>query len=398
MAEPFAAFVPLAGATLIMPKHIWSTVDAVDKYQNPNPVGSGPFVYKEFKPRAYLDVVKNDAYWRGPVNIDEVVVQVFANQEAEVMALKKGDLDVIPDLSGSESLIPPLVADQNVKVLIDRWPHIMYIALNYRKYPLNVKEFRQAIDLAVDRKAIVQDALAGYGELPLMGYVPPVVTKWADPKLTWRGLEMTEEQRIKDANALLDGLGFTKGPDGVRQTKDGKKLEFTISCITYPSYVRASETIKDNLQKIGIKLNVSVSDPETLYGGIIYSGKRPNDWDLLVHGSTMSPDPDHFAREWAPEPPTPWDNAPAFGWENQELQTLLKQSRREMDETKRLQMVQKAQELFADQLVVITLAHRFHPAAYRTDKFEGWNPEQINYGGMFHPLGSIVNLISLRPK
>ena len=69
-----------------------------------------------------------------------------------------------------------------------------------------------------------------------------------------------------------------------------------------------------------------------------------------------------------------------------------------MDDAKRVEEIKQAQQLFADKLVVITLAHREHPAAYRTDKFSGWNPLPIAYGGMVHPLACIVNLISLMPK
>jgi hypothetical protein len=69
-----------------------------------------------------------------------------------------------------------------------------------------------------------------------------------------------------------------------------------------------------------------------------------------------------------------------------------------MNEDRRWEMIQRAQELFADELVVITLGHRSHVAAHRTDRFKGWNPEPVNYGGMMHPLGSIVNLLSLEPN
>jgi peptide/nickel transport system substrate-binding protein len=396
LAEPLAAFASLAGGTLIMPKHIWESVPDVAKAENATPVGSGPFVFKEFKARAYLDVTKNPDYWQGPVNVDEVIVQVFSNMEAEVMALKQGDLDVMPDLSGSEALIPALISDSNVKVLIDKWPHILYLAPNYRVPALANLEVRKAMDLAIDRSAILNTALAGYGEMPLMGYVPPVVTKWADTSLTWKGLDLSGEQRVKDANAILDAAGFKAGADGVRVGADGKKLEFTVRCITYPSYVRASELIKEDLSKIGIKISVEVSDPETLYGGLIYSGEGGDKWELLVHGSTMTPDPDNFAREYAPDTPQPWDNATAFGISSPALQTLLKQSRREMDETKRIEQVKQAEKMFADELVVISLAHRFHPAAYRTDRFTGWNPEPVAYGGMVHPLASILNLISIK--
>jgi peptide/nickel transport system substrate-binding protein len=209
---------------------------------------------------------------------------------------------------------------------------------------------------------------------------------------------MSDAKRIETANALLDELGFPRGEDGIRLGPEGKPLSFTISSLTYPSYIRASELIKESLAEVGIDARVAVSDPETLYGGIVFSGKRPLDWELLVHGSMMNPDPDHFAREFAPEPPNPWDNASAFGWKNEEIQSLLRASRKEMNEARRLEMVMRAQELFAEELPVITLGHRMHPAAYRTDKFTGWTHHPVHYGGMVHPLGSIMNLLSLAPK
>ena len=398
MKKPFAAFLPLAGGTLIMPEHIWSNVGKIDLYKNTNPVGSGPYLYKQFQPRSHILLTKNANYWKSDIKVDRVIIRIYQNLEAEVVALKKGELDVMPDLGGSESLIPVLLKDGQVNTLIEKWPHILYLAPNHRIPPIGNKQFRKAIDIALDKELILKTALAGYGELPLMGYVPPLVTKWANTDVSWRGLNMTGEQRIQEANAILDNLRYKRGDDDVRVTPDGKRLAFTVRCITYPSYIRTAGIVKDNLKKIGIEMDVKVSDPETLYGGLVYSGKRPNGWEFMVHGSTMQPDPDHFAKEFAPDPPNPWDNSVAFGWVNQEIQSLLQQSRAEMDEGKRQDMIQKVQKLFADELPVITLGHRFHLSAHRTDKFTGWNPAKIVYGGMNFPLGSIVNIISLSPR
>lgn len=398
MKQAFAAFLPNAGGTIIMPKHIWSKVGKIDTYKNSNPVGSGPFIYKKYQPRSHLYLVKNQNYWKRKIGVDAVIIKIFMNTEAAVVALKKGELDIMPDLSGNESLIPALMGDRHIRVVVDQWPHNLYIAPNHRIYPLNIKEFRQAIDMVVDKKSILKTALAGYGEAPLMGYVPPLVTKWANSKLVWKGINMQDKDRLAKANAILDGLGFKKGSDGIRTLKDGKKLELTIRCMTYPSYIRTSQMIKENLGQVGIKANVLVSDPQTLYGDIIYSGKKTKDWQMLVHGSTMNPDPDHFAREFAPDNPNPWDNATAFGYKNDKVQKLLRQSRREMNKQKRWNLIQKSQEFFAEDLAVITLGHRYHPAVYRTDKFKGWNAKPINYGAMLHPLGSIVNISNLSRK
>ncbi|MBW1997878.1 MAG: hypothetical protein JRJ29_07920, partial [Deltaproteobacteria bacterium] len=175
-------------------------------------------------------------------------------------------------------------------------------------------------------------------------------------------------------------------------------LEFRLRVVTASSYIRACEIIKENLEEIGIKVNIRVTEPRSLYSAFIYSQKHDYDWDLFVHGSNMSPDPDHFARTWATIPPGRWTNNGAFGWKHEALQTLLDRSRREMDEKKRWEMIQRAQEMFADELVVIMLAHKHVASAYRTDKFVGWKPTQVMYGAMYHSLLALPNILSLRPK
>jgi ABC-type transport system substrate-binding protein len=71
---------------------------------------------------------------------------------------------------------------------------------------------------------------------------------------------------------------------------------------------------------------------------------------------------------------------------------------KEMDENKRMEMVKKAQEILADDLPTITICHPKSAYAYRTDKFTGWNNVPINYGAMYYPSVSIINLISLKMK
>lgn len=398
MTQPHADFLRVAGATLVMPKHIWSKIEQIDKSENPSPVGSGPFLFKEFQPNAFLQLVKNPNYWQGAPKFDELIIKIITNPSAAVMALKKGEIDIIPDMTGSENLVPALLTDPNVKVSIDKWFQTFYLAPNHRIAPLNNKALRHAISLAIDREQIVTAALNGYAELPQMGYVPPALTKWAHPNLVWEGMGLSEEERLAKANALLDEQGFAKGSDGIRQTKDGKRLAFVIRTLSsYPAYVRAAGLIKDSLNKIGIEISVTAMEVGALIPGMIFSGKNQLDWDFYLAGSNL-PGIDRFQREYAPENPTRWECGPAFGWNNPDVVALLQQSRVEMNEEKRIEILRKAQEGFADDLAVIPLAHRYHVTAYRIDKFTGWQMEKIAYGNMFHPLASSLNLLALQPK
>jgi peptide/nickel transport system substrate-binding protein len=239
------------------------------------------------------------------------------------------------------------------------------------------KQFRQALDYAAPKEKIVNVALAGYGELPLMGYFAPVVKTYANTNCTWKALNMEEGARLQKANALLDGIGWKMGPDGVRVTDDGTKLHYSIKTMNDPAFIRTAEMLKDSWAKIGVKIDVVVLDRRTLYGGTVYGGKSTKDWDFLLHRSVVRPDPDHLAREYAPEPPQSWYNATAFAWENDPMQIILKRSRREMDPVKRVMMMKKFQEMFAEELVVIPLAHKYMGYAYRTDRFVSTNNASV---------------------
>lgn len=398
LKSPSPGFLAMAGATLIVPEHILSKVDKLDTYQNPNPVGSGPYLFKEYKQKSHIDLVKNSKYWQGAPKIDEILLRDFGGPENAVLPFLKGDVDILPEMSGQETLVPQLLANKDVKVSIDKWPNIWYIAPNYRKYPLDNLDVRKAMDIALDKQELISVCLSGYADLPLMGYFPPVNTKWANTSLTWKGLGMKQEDRIKQANSILDGLGFMKGADGVRVTDKNTRMEFTIMCLAqYPSYVRACEMIQKYYSQIGIKLNVETKDPNTLFGDIVFSDKGGDKWDLLLHGSTPGTDPSDFAYEYAPDTKDAFFNGNAFGWKDDKLQALMRSTETEMDETKRLEEVKQIQQMFADELVVLTIGHRNHIAAYRTDKYTGWNPTNISYGSMIHPLMSIQNILSLEP-
>ena len=391
--ETLAAFPSTAGQMLIVPKQRWANVGDVTKYNNPSPLGTGPFKFKEFKPRTYLALEKNENYWQGPSDIDELVVRVFSNMQAEIQALQKGEVDFIPDLAGVENLLRRVSADKNVQVEMQMTNNTFYVASNYRRAPLKNKQLRHALDWAAPKERIVTIALAGYGDLPLMGYFAPVVKKWANPDVKWEGRNTEEETRIKKANEILDNLGWKRGPDGVRVTTDGTKLEYRIKCMNDPAFIRTAEMVKDNWAKIGVKLNVQVHDRRTLYGGIVFGGKSTKDWDFLLHRSVLRPDPDHIAREYAPEPPQSWYNATAFAWENDEMQTILKKSRREMNEAKRIAMIKKFQEMFADEIVVVPLAHKHMGFAYRTDRFVNTNKFDV-YTSMI----PLVNVVGMKLK
>jgi peptide/nickel transport system substrate-binding protein len=400
--EPIGAFLSGAGAVFIMPKHVWSKIDDPAAVKEPNYLGSGPFMLKEYKPNRYIHYEANKNYWRFPVAIDGVIVKFYGTVEAGLLALQKGNIDIVSDLEGLETLIPRLKKDKNITVFMEKYSNQrMLMLVNHRKYPNNLREFRQAISMAVDRKAILDHAYHGYGTMPRMGSIAPGVTEWVNPKVKWPGEGMSEEARIGEANAMLDKLGFKRGDDGIRVTPNGRRLDLEMFILGTPSYTRQAEIIVANVKKIGIKATARSMDAPSLVGGYIYSGKKSDGWEWSFINYPKPADPDWYTTEYGADPPNAWFDSSAVGWndnpDSKEMQELLRKARRATDKQQRWEMIQKAQELFARDLPVIVLGHQVVVGVYRTDRFEGWSPMGVTYLEASPTLLTVKTITSLRP-
>lgn len=397
MKSNYASFIDGAAGLFIVPEHIWSKVEDITKFTNPHPIGSGPFLFKEFKERNYLRVVRNDNYWRGPVGINGILHKVYTNEDAKFMALLKGELDIIPTIEGGYSIIPKLQKDPNIEMVIGQGPYVNHLIPNHRRYPLNIKEVRQAISIAIDRDEIISKAFSGYAERPSMGWIAPALKKWVGQGIAWPGYGMKKEERIKKANEMLDSLGFKRGADGMRVGKEGP-IHLRIRQPNTAAYVRGAGIVKENLKEIGISSDIMSTDPNSLYRGIIFNPDRVHDWEMLGPGTIATRYLETYTNEWGPEVEDLWWYGNACAWVNKEGREIMKIIAREMDDNKRLEMVKKVQTIFADDLPVITLCHPNMTFAYRTDKFTGWNNAPVVYGAVYYPPVSIINLTSLRAK
>lgn len=120
-------------------------------------------------------------------------------------------------------------------------------------------DFRQALNIAVDRDAINEIVYAGLAAPMQAGPVEGSAIYDADLVSTW------SEYDPAAANALLDGLGLTgRDADGFRQRPDGKTLEIIITTALFASDIRTLELVQEFWSEIGVKATLDVVD-RTLY-------------------------------------------------------------------------------------------------------------------------------------
>ena len=127
---------------------------------------------------------------------------------------------------------------------------------------------RQALSLAVDRNQLVQIALAGHG-LPGSVLIPPAMGDFQ--------LQIPESDQLNakadQAMQLLDQAGYAPGSDGIRE-KDGQRLEFRLIAIESTTVdVRAAQLFANAANDVGIKLNLTTLDENTL-GSSVYNTTR----------------------------------------------------------------------------------------------------------------------------
>ena len=407
--EPFAPFLRYSGDIQILPAHalresietkdangslkfltIWGTDTDVKKI-----VGAGQYVMETYAPGQRIVFVRNPYYWRKDTAgnsqpyIERIIVQIVGSEDSQLISFRSGELDDIsvkpehfqllkieenkgnysiynggPE-SGSRFVSFNLnkAKNQNGKPLVDpiksRW--------------FNTLEFRKAVAYAIDRERMRDTIYQGLGELqdsPLDSQNPYFLS----PKEGLPAYNYDPEQ----AKELLKQGGFKYSSSGQLQDSEGNPVRFTLLVKSEEiSRVRVASQIKDNLEKIGMKVDLqSISfnsviqklqrrDWEAYVGGFAGGGLEPhsgyNIWSSQgsLHQFNQGPLPG--------EPPlTEWEATP---WER-EIDRLFTQGVKELDDTKRKVIYGRFQKIAQEQLPFIHLVNPLSLEAVR-DRIEG---------------------------
>ena len=158
--------------TAIMPEHIWAKyatgdAKALKTFTNPAPIVSGgPFELVKYTPKVAADFKRNPEFYGAKPHVDGLALQFFGTTDAEVTALKSGQLDgveVVPPTSVATLKGSHFVVSESPGVQFDD-----FIINSNPKQDASHKELlnpflRQAFDYAIDRQAIINTSLLGHG-------------------------------------------------------------------------------------------------------------------------------------------------------------------------------------------------------------------------------------------
>ncbi|MEK7471065.1 MAG: ABC transporter substrate-binding protein [Patescibacteria group bacterium] len=297
LKKPYPSF--LENLTLgIMPQHIWNNSSIELNNANTSPIGSGPYLIKNVAKESsgVINSYELESYNKfilGEPYIKKVSLYFYSNEDDLIHALENGDVDQI-------SSITPLNADilkeRNYQIESYVLPRIFGLFFNQNKNLLFAnKVITKAIDQAIDKDKIVQKILFNYGNA-IDDPIPPNMIAYQ--KLSAEN-NSSRELTLQNIQNNLAKDGWSKGPDGFLQKitidKNKKKtttiLEFSISTGNAEELIKTAEIIKENLSKIGIKVNIKTFEIGNLNQSVI----RPRDYDALLFGQIINHESDLFA-------------------------------------------------------------------------------------------------------
>jgi peptide/nickel transport system substrate-binding protein len=302
------------GDAVIIPRH------AVDQLKSA-PVGTGPFKFVEWKRGDSVTMARNPDYYRkGIPYLDKVIFKFISDPSAQLAALRAGDVDVIAYDLAPEN-VPALEKDPRFKVLKGYTTTDVIMAMNNSKKPFSDPKVREAITLAVDRKAVVQGAVAGYGT-PIGSHMDPTNPYYVDLS----GLYPYNPEKAKQ---LLAEAGYPNGFEAVLKLPE-----------PYAYARRSGEIIADQLSRVGIKLTLEVIP----MGQWVDRVFKNADYDLTVMGHAEPFDIEIYGR------PNYY-----FRYNNPKFQELLKKAEEEMNEQARKKIYEQDQRMLANDFVNVYL-------------------------------------------
>ncbi|UZF91768.1 ABC transporter substrate-binding protein [Bosea sp. NBC_00550] len=309
------------------------------------PVGTGPYVFKQWIKSDRVVLVKNARWWGGTPKWDSVVIRSIPETTTRVAELLTGGVDIAVNIPPED--IARLDDNKGTRALT--FDIARNLALHVRTGKDRVTgdpRIREAIDLAIDRNAIVQQVLEGHGT-PTRGFFPPAIPGFA-PDLS-RNIRFDPER----AKALLReaGYGGRKQPAIRISTPSGR----------YVKDREIVEAVAGYLEDVGFKVQVEVLD------WTVYNNKVVGDgfgelylWGMGSYTDASTLFVDNFKRH--------------YDWADETFDGLATAVRTARTEEERIAISQKGQQIVADERVRIGLL--FPQSIYGVS-------DRVKYNGRF---------------
>ncbi|WP_010632445.1 ABC transporter substrate-binding protein [Sporolactobacillus vineae] len=307
------------GAVIVPPKYIKQ--HGAQYFAN-HPIGTGPYKMTSYKKDNQVVLEKNKYYWKsGEPKIGKVVFRIIPDPSTRLADFQTGAIDIMKTVQVSQAATVKKL--KYATLMQASTPTVYSLRFNVKKSPVNHVKVRQAINYAIDKKAIIDKVLNGYGKE--ISTYQSTLSFGNNPNLKPYPYDPAK------AKKLLASAGV----------KNGTSLDMFISG-SDATFKEVAQTVSAYLQQVGLKVNIHTVDGSTLTSKLTPTGKAGQFYQMGWGGWTLDFDNTAYllyskGQFWNPD------------FYDPQVEKLLAAERSTVDQTKRQKIfMQLTQKLYND--------------------------------------------------
>ncbi|QXI07090.1 ABC transporter substrate-binding protein [Pseudomonas tensinigenes] len=302
---------------------------------NQKPIGTGPFVFKRYQKDSQIRYTANKAYWKPEdVKIDNLIFSITPDAAVRLQKLKAGECQVSGYPRPAD--IEVMEKDPNLRVLKQAGFNLGFLAYNTTHAPLDQLKVRQALDMAIDKPAIIKAVYQSAGQLA-QNALPPA--QWSyDPTIKDAPYDPVK------ARVLLKEAGVAPGTTI-------NLWAMTVQRASNPNARMSAQMIQQDWEKIGIKANIVSYE----WGEYIKRAKN-GEHDAMIYGWTGdNGDPDNWLGVLYSCAAVTGSNYAK--WCDPAYDKLVQQAKLSTDKEQRVKLYQQAQLILKQQVPITPIAN-----------------------------------------
>lgn len=359
LTRPDAPFLANLGMdfAIIQSKEYADQLEAEGRQEqlNQQPVGTGPFQFVAYQPDAVIRFRANADYWEGKAAIDDLVFAITPDASVRYQKLQAGECHVMPYPNPAD--IEAMKVNPNLTVMEQEGLNVGYLAYNSQQEPFDNPRVRTALNMAINREAILDAVFQGAGAIA-KNPIPPTMWGYNDA--------------VEDTSYDPEGAKKILEEEGVTDLSM-KLWAMPVQRPYNPNARRMAELMQEDLRNVGVDVEI-VSYEWAEY--LDRSKSVDRDGAVLLGWTGDNGDPDNFLYTLL--------SCDAVGganraqWCHEPFDELVKQAKTETDQEERVRLYEEAQVVFKEQAPWLTIAHsvvfmpmRQEVEGYKIDPFGG---------------------------
>jgi dipeptide transport system substrate-binding protein len=332
---PFLADLAMDFASVVSKEYADKLqADGKMEQMNQMPLGTGPFTFVAYQPDAVIRYKANESYYKGKEKIDDLVFAITPDASVRAQKLKAGECHIMPYPNAAD--VKDLKADSSLKVLEQPGLNVSYLAYNTQQAPFDKPEVRKALNMAINKQAIVDAVFQGAGQVA-KNPIPPTMWSYNDA--------------VKDDAYSPDEAKKALEAAGVKDLS----MKIWAMPVSRPYMLnarRAAELMQADLAKVGVKVEI-VTHEWAEYLKLSKDVKR--DGAAILGWTGDNGDPDNFLDTLLGCEAVGGNNRAQ--WCNKEFDALVKKAKKTADVAARTKLYEEAQVVFKKEAPWATIDH-----------------------------------------